>query len=103
MKQDYLDLKVNYQETGSESDIRQIFESLKQSQIAKVFDKYDAEDSAVQFQEILDIIKTQPRISDESQQVKKWLEEIQKPQIKLADCTMVWCEDCVPGGCWTCI
>ncbi|AFY32770.1 hypothetical protein [Calothrix sp. PCC 7507] len=100
---EYSDWKVNYQGIGSSGDIRQVFESLKTSKIAKVLDQSSTENNFLKFESILDLSKIQSSDADESQQVQKLLEAIKKQPTKVADCTIVWCQECAPDGCWICI
>ncbi|MBW4645845.1 MAG: hypothetical protein KME23_23140 [Goleter apudmare HA4340-LM2] len=87
-----------------EEDIRlAINEALKTSSIGPVLTKYGIPDNAVKWEYTLDMSKLQPSGADESQEGQGLLAGIQKPPIKLADCTMVWCQECAPDGTWICI
>lgn len=103
IQNEYSDLKVNYQGIGSSGNIRQVFESLKTSTITKVLDKYSTENNVLKFESILDLSKIKSSDGDESQQVQKLLEAIKKQPTKVADCTLTWCQECAPDGCWICI
>ncbi|AFY32771.1 hypothetical protein [Calothrix sp. PCC 7507] len=87
-----------------EEELRQaVNDALRTSSIGTVISKYGIPDNAIKWQYTLDLSKIQSSNSDESQQGQELLGGIQQPPRKLADCTLVWCEFCCPGGCWTCI
>ncbi len=87
-----------------EEDLKHaINESLRTSSIGKVFTKYGIPDNAVEWQYTLDMSKIQSSDADKNQPGQELLAGIQKPPMKLAGCTIVWCEECAPDGTWICI
>lgn len=87
-----------------EEDIRQaINDALRTSSIGTVISKYGIPDNAITWQYTLDLSKLQSSDGDGSQQGQELLGGIQKPPMKLADCTIVWCQQCAPDGCWICV
>ncbi|WP_017655875.1 hypothetical protein [Fortiea contorta] len=87
-----------------EEDIRQaINETLKTSSIGTVLTKYGIPDNVLTWECSLDVSKLKSSNGDESQPGQELMAGIQKPPVKLANCTMIWCEECCPDGCWMCI
>lgn len=87
-----------------QEEIKQaINDALRTSSIGTVLSKYRIPDNAITWQYTLDTSKLQLSGGDASQEGGGWLEGIQKPQVKLADCTIVWYPDCIPAGCYICI
>jgi hypothetical protein len=87
-----------------EEEIKQaINEALKTSNIGTVINKYGIPDNALTCEYTLDLSKLQLSEAEASPEKQGLLPGIQKPQIKLAQCTVVWCPDCIPGGTYICI
>ncbi|MBW4563465.1 MAG: hypothetical protein KME32_20435 [Mojavia pulchra JT2-VF2] len=80
-----------------------INESIHHSNIGKVLEKYGIGDNVIKFEYSLDLTKIQVSDAEESQQVQELMPAISKPEMKLVECNLFWCQTCCVGGCWACM